>query len=107
MTQLLISSIVQALSFTGASYLFKLLEPDKYGAEQKRYHDALLHLQADKEKFVERETKRRNRIATLEKAKPNANADFAQTNKLFAQLAKNKKMTKSLFSQTTTIPLPK
>ena len=59
MTQLLTSSVVQALSFTGASYLFKMLEPDKYAAETKRYHDALIQLQKDKEKFMERETKRR------------------------------------------------
>ena len=80
------SSIVQALSFTGASYMFKLLEPNKYGKEQKRYHLALEKLQAAKEKFLEEETIRRDIITALEKAKANVSKDFAQTNALFNQL---------------------
>ena len=81
MTQLLTSSVVQALSFTGASYLFKLLEPDKYAPETKRYHDALIQLQKDKEKFLERETERRNHITKLERELKEAQGDIVLTNR--------------------------
>ena len=73
------------------SFLFKMLEPDKYGAETKRYHLAMEKIQRAKEQFVERETKRRDREIALEKAKKNASLDFGQINQLFAQLAQEKK----------------
>ena len=81
MTQLLTSSVVQALSFTGASYLFELLEPDKYAAETKRYHDTLIQLQKDKEKFLEKETERREHISKLERELKRARGDIVQTNR--------------------------
>ena len=86
MTQLVTSSIIQALSFTGTSYMFKLLEPDKYGAEMKRYHNTLIKLQADKEKFLEEQTKRRDQLDKLKRELAIANQDEQYTNNALAAL---------------------
>ena len=86
-TSVIGSALLNVGAITFGSWIMHKLDPNGYEKEQERYHRALEKLQADKEAFVERETKRRNHLQALEKAKLNANTDFAKTNKLFAQHA--------------------
>ena len=86
MAQLVGSSLVQAFSFVGAQWLFAQFNHKGYTAEIKRHNVAIEQLTATREKFFEKETKRKDRIQMLEEQKRNANKDFAQINDLFEEL---------------------
>ena len=84
------SSIIQALAFTGSSFLFSQLNHSGYVAEQKRYHDAIIKLTEAKEKWQEKEVKRKEKINQLERELQAANQDINQTNKALLELSKYK-----------------
>ena len=86
MAQLIGSSIVQAVSFVGAQFLFSQFEHKDYAEENKRYHKAMERLTQEKNKFFEDAQLRREKIAKLEAEKKSAKSDFKLTNQQFAQL---------------------
>ena len=69
MAQLVTSSIIQAGAFVGMQWLFSKLDHKGYAKEMARHNKALEQLSAARERFFENETKRKDRIADLEKQK--------------------------------------
>ena len=59
-------------------------------AEQKRYHNAIIKLTEAKEKWQEKEVKRKEKINQLERELQAANQDINQTNKALLELSKYK-----------------
>ena len=90
MAQLVGSSLVQAFSFVGAQWLLSQFNHKDYAAEMARHNRALEELTAARERFFEKETKRKDRIQQLEEQKRNANKDFAQIDELFEELGQLK-----------------
>ena len=84
------SSIIQALAFTGSSFLLSQLNHSGYLEEQKRYHDAIINLTEAKEAWQEKEVKRKEKINQLERELQAANQDINQTNKALLELSKYK-----------------
>ena len=84
------SSIIQALAFTGSSFLFSQLNHSGYVEEQKRYHHAIIKLTEAKEAWQEKEVKRKEKINQLERELQAANQDINQTNKALLELSKYK-----------------
>ena len=86
-TTLVGSSLVQAFSFVGAQWVFSQFDHKGYASEMIRHNKGIEQLTAARQRFYEKETKRKDKIADLERQKQNANKDFAQINDLFEELA--------------------
>ena len=90
MAQLVGSSLVQAFSFVGAQWLFSQFDHKGYTSKMIRHNKAIEALTAARQRFYEQETKRKDKIANLERQKQNASKDFAQINDLFEELTQLK-----------------
>ncbi|CAB4009110.1 Hypothetical predicted protein [Paramuricea clavata] len=72
--------LFNAFAFEGAGYLFKMLDKNGYAEEIKRHNLAMENLTAEREKYLEEVTDRRNRIAQLREKLAEANRDIKSTN---------------------------
>ncbi|CAB4012487.1 Hypothetical predicted protein [Paramuricea clavata] len=73
--------LFNAFAFAGAGYLFKMFDKNGYAKEAHRYNIAMENLTAEREKYLEEVTDRRNRIAELKSELAEANKDINSTNK--------------------------
>ncbi|CAB4026844.1 DNA polymerase, partial [Paramuricea clavata] len=64
-----------------AGYLFKMFDNNGYAKEAHRHNLAMENLTAEREKYLEEVTDRRNRIAQLKSELAEANKDINSTNK--------------------------
>ncbi|CAB4029459.1 Hypothetical predicted protein [Paramuricea clavata] len=67
-------------AFAGAGYLFKMFDRNGYAEEAKRHNLAMENLTAEREKYLEEVTHRRNRIAQLKSELAEASRDIKSTN---------------------------
>ena len=65
-----------AFAFAGAVYLFKMFDKNGYAEEAKRHNMAMEAFTAEREKYLEGVTDRRNRIAQLREEIAEANRDI-------------------------------
>jgi uncharacterized membrane protein YccC len=72
--------LFNAFAFAGAGYLFKMFDKNGYAEEAKRHNMAMEALTAEREKYLEEVTDRRNRIAQLREELAEANSDMKSTN---------------------------
>ena len=89
----MIQSIFAAVSFTGASYLFKMLDKNGYNEEIARHNKANEELSRAKEAFYENETREKDRIQRLREELRDANDDIERTNKALDSLRKVQSVT--------------
>jgi hypothetical protein len=73
--------LFNAFAFAGAGYLFKMFDKNGYSEEAKRHNLAMENLTAEREKYLEEVTDRRNRLAELKVELNEANRDIGDTNK--------------------------
>ncbi|CAB3983699.1 Hypothetical predicted protein [Paramuricea clavata] len=73
--------LFNAFAFAGAGYLFKMFDKNGYAEEAKRHNLAMENLTAEREKYLEEVTDRRNKIAQLRAEIADANRDIKSTNK--------------------------
>ena len=73
--------LFNAFAFAGAGYLFKMFDKNRYAEEAKRHNLAMENLTAEREKYLEEVTDRRNRLAELKAELNEANRDIGNTNK--------------------------
>ena len=81
-------SLFAAVSFTGASYLFKMLDKNGYDEEIARHDRANEELSRAKEAFYENETREKDRIQRLREELKDANDDIERTNRALDTLKK-------------------
>ncbi|CAB4009273.1 Hypothetical predicted protein [Paramuricea clavata] len=72
--------LFNAFAFAGAGYLFKMFDKNGYAEEAHRHNKAMENLTAEREKYLEEVTDRRNRIAKLKSELADANRDIKSTN---------------------------
>jgi hypothetical protein len=72
--------LFNAFAFAGAGYLFKMFDKNGYAEEAKRHNMAMEALTAEREKYLEEVTDRRNKIAQLREEQAEANSDIKSTN---------------------------
>jgi Skp family chaperone for outer membrane proteins len=72
--------LFNAFAFAGAGYLFKMFDKNGYAEEAKRHNMAMEALTAEREKYLEEVTDRRNKIAQLREELAEANSDIKSTN---------------------------
>jgi Skp family chaperone for outer membrane proteins len=72
--------LFNAFSSAGAGYLFKMFDKNGYAEESKRHNMAMEALTAEREKYLEEVTNRRNKIAQLREELAEANSDIKSTN---------------------------
>jgi site-specific recombinase len=72
--------LFNAFAFAGAGYLFKMFDRNGYAEEAKRHNTAMEALTAEREKYLEEVTNRRNKIAQLREEIAEANSDIKSTN---------------------------
>ena len=72
--------LFDAFAFAGAGYLFKMFDKNGYAEEAKRHNMAMEDLTAEREKYLEQVTNRRNKIAQLREELAEANRDIKSTN---------------------------
>jgi Skp family chaperone for outer membrane proteins len=72
--------LFNAFAFAGAGFLFKMFDKNGYAEEAKRHNLAMENLTAEREKYLEEVTDRRNKIAQLKSELAEANSDIKSTN---------------------------
>jgi Skp family chaperone for outer membrane proteins len=72
--------LFNAFAFAGAGYLFKYFDKNGYAEEAKRHNMAMEALTAEREKYLEQVTDRRNKLAQLREELAEANSDIKSTN---------------------------
>jgi site-specific recombinase len=72
--------LFNAFVFAGAGYLFKMFDKNGYAEEAKRHNMAVEDLTAEREKYLEEVTNRRNKIVQLREELSKANSDIKATN---------------------------
>ncbi|CAB3987379.1 VRR-NUC domain-containing [Paramuricea clavata] len=72
--------LFNAFAFAGAGYLFKMFDKNGYAEEAHRHNKAMENLTAEREKYLEEVTDRRNRIAQLKSELAEASRDIKSTN---------------------------
>jgi Skp family chaperone for outer membrane proteins len=72
--------LFNAFAFAGAGYLFKMFDKNGYAEEAKRHNLAMEALTAEREKYLEEVTNRRNKLAQLREELAEANSDIKSTN---------------------------
>jgi hypothetical protein len=72
--------LFNALSFAGPGFLFKQLDSNGYGAEMERHNKPMEEFTREREKFLEDETTRKDKIAQLRYEPAEANQDMKSTN---------------------------
>ncbi|CAB4005963.1 Hypothetical predicted protein [Paramuricea clavata] len=73
--------LFNAFAFAGAGFLFKMFDKNGYAEEAHRHNIAMENLTAEREKYLEKVTDRRNRITQLKSELAEANKDINSTNK--------------------------
>ncbi|CAB3982656.1 Hypothetical predicted protein [Paramuricea clavata] len=72
--------LFNAFAFAGAGYLFKMFDKNGYAEEAHRHNKAMENRTAEREKYLEEVTDRRNRIAQLKSELSEANSNIKSTN---------------------------
>ncbi|CAB3977548.1 Hypothetical predicted protein [Paramuricea clavata] len=72
--------LFNAFAFAGPGFLFKMFDKNGYAEEAKRHNMAMEVLTAEREKYLEEVTDRRNKIAQLRAELAEANSDIKSTN---------------------------
>ncbi|CAB3982132.1 Hypothetical predicted protein [Paramuricea clavata] len=72
--------LFSAFAFAGAGYLFKIFDKNGYAEEAKRHNMAMETLTAEREKYLEGVTNRKNKIAQLKAELAEADRDIKSTN---------------------------
>ena len=72
--------LFNAFAFAGAGYLFKYFDKNGYAEEAKRHNLAMEKLTAEREKYIEQVTSRKNKLAQLREELAEANSDIKSTN---------------------------
>ena len=94
------SSLFAALAFSGAGYLFHLLDKNGYSKEIKRHNKAMENLTGAREQWYEEETRRKDEIARKRQEFIETHQDMNIVNKALSGLEnisisfKNKKFTR-------------
>ena len=70
---------LNAFAFAGAGYLFKYFDKNGYAEEAKRHNLAMEKLTAEREKYLEQVTDRKNKLAQLREELAEANSDIKST----------------------------
>jgi Skp family chaperone for outer membrane proteins len=91
--------LFNAFAFAGAGYLFKYFDKNGYVEEAKRHNMAMEELTAEREKYLEQVTDRRNKLAQLREKLAEANSDIKSTNQALELVRRINELTKK--------PLPK
>ena len=91
-----IGGLFKAVAFAGAGFLFSKLNHTGYEKEIKRHNEALEKLQKDKEKWYEKQVKRKEEIEKLRQRLSDAIADINRTNMSFKTLREMNNCVKSL-----------
>ena len=68
--------LFNAFAFAGAGYLFKYFDKNGFAEEAKRHNMAMEELTAEREKYLEQVTDRRNKLAQLREELAEANTDI-------------------------------
>ena len=85
--------LFNAFAFAGAGYLFKMFDKNGYAEEAKRHNMAMEALTAEREKYLEEVTDRRNKIAQLREEIAEANRDIKSTNQSLELLRRINELT--------------
>jgi Skp family chaperone for outer membrane proteins len=91
--------LFNAFAFAGAGYLFKIFDKNGYAEEAKRHNMAMEALTAEREKYLEKVTDRRNKVAQLREELAEANNDLKSTNQSLELVRRINELTRK--------PLPK
>ena len=91
--------LFNAFAFAGAGYLFKYFDKNGYAEEAKRHNMAMEALTAEREKYLEQVTDRRNKLAQLREELASANSDIRSTNQSLELVRRINELTRK--------PLPK
>jgi Skp family chaperone for outer membrane proteins len=91
--------LFNAFAFAGAGYLFKYFDKNGYAEEAKRHNMAMEALTAEREKYLEQVTDRRNKLAQLREELAEANSDIKSTNQSLELVRRINELTRK--------PLPK
>jgi 5-bromo-4-chloroindolyl phosphate hydrolysis protein len=85
--------LFNAFAFAGAGYLFKMFDKNGYAEEAKRHNMAMENFTAEREKYLEQVTNRRNKIAQLREELAEANSDIKSTNQSLELVRRINKLT--------------
>ena len=91
--------LFNAFAFAGAGYLFKYFDKNGYAEEAKRHNMAMEELTAEREKYLQQVTDRRNKLAQLREELAEANSDIKSTNQSLELVRRINELTRK--------PLPK
>jgi 5-bromo-4-chloroindolyl phosphate hydrolysis protein len=86
--------LFNAFALAGAGYLFKMFDKNGYAEEAKRHNMAMETLTAEREKYLEQVTNRRNKIAKLREELAEANSDIKSTNQSLELVRRINELTK-------------
>ena len=86
--------LFNAFAFAGAGYLFKMFDKNGYAEEAKRHNMAMEDLTAEREKYLEEVTNRRNKIVQLREELSEANSDIKSTNQSLELLRRINELTR-------------
>ena len=86
--------LFNAFAFAGAGYLFKMFDKNGYAEEAKRYNMAMEALTAEREKYLEEVTNRRNKIVQLREELAEVNSDIKSTNQSLELLRRINELTR-------------
>jgi Skp family chaperone for outer membrane proteins len=88
-----VGGLFNAFAFAGAGYLFKMFDKNGYAEEAKRHNMAMEALTAEREKYLEEVTNRRNKIVQLKEELSEANSDIKSTNQSLELLRRINELT--------------
>ncbi|CAB4003906.1 Hypothetical predicted protein [Paramuricea clavata] len=87
--------LFNAFAFAGAGYLFKMFDKNGYAEEAHRHNIAMENLTAEREKYLEEVTDRRNRLAQLKAELGEANRNINATNKALELIRRINELTRT------------
>jgi chromosome segregation ATPase len=85
--------LFNAFAFAGAGYLFKMSDKNGYAEEAKGHNMAMENFTAEREKYLEQVTNRRNKIAQLREELAEANSGIKSTNQSLELVRRINKLT--------------
>ena len=100
MTSAVAGGLFNAFAFAGAGYLFKMFDKNGYAEEAKRHNMAMEDLTAEREKYLEEVTDRRNKIAQLRAELAEANSDHIKSTNQSLELVRR-------INELTRKPMPR
>jgi predicted RNase H-like nuclease (RuvC/YqgF family) len=86
--------LFNAFAFAGAGFLFKMFDKDGYAKEAHRHNIAMENLTAEREKYLEEVTDRRNRISQLRAELAEADRDIKSTNQSLELVRRIRELTR-------------